>query len=169
MKMRLFIAIQLEDNIKAALSEAQNELRKRGFIGRYTDLTNTHLTLAFIGEYNDPDSVLEATEQVRIEPFEMTLGGYIGSFGDLLWAGIEREPLLDKLAKRLRHALAEARIPYDRKSFAPHITLLRNAKGKRGFSDIEVSKESMPVCRISLMRSELGKHGAVYTEITGDV
>lgn len=163
--MRSFIAIRLEDNIKNALTATQNELERRGFHGHYTNMANMHLTLAFIGEYNDPDAILEAMGQMRFEPFPLTLSGFIGNFGDLLWAGIEKEPMLEKCVKQLRHTLADRQIPFDKKRFAPHITLLRNAKSKQTFADIKIAKESMIVSRISLMRSDIGKRGAVYTEI----
>ena len=42
---------------------------------------------------------------------------------------------------------------------------MRNAESKRGFSDIVIEKEEMSVCEISLMSSDFGKHGAVYTEL----
>lgn len=163
--MRLFIAIQLDENIKNALIAAQDELRQRRFKGRYTNINNMHLTLAFIGEYNDSDKVLNAMEQVQFTPFALTLGGYIGNFGELLWAGVEKNPRLDKYVKQLRHALSDSRIPFDRKRFNPHITLLRNSKSDCGFADIEVSKTPMTVRSISLMRSDFGKNGVVYTEV----
>ncbi len=163
--MRLFIAIRLDDNIKRALTDAQNELRQRSFKGRFTDINNMHLTLAFIGEYNEPEKVLEVMDKVRYGQFSLTLGGYIGNFGNLLWAGIEKEPRLEALVKQLRHYLSTEQIPFDRKSFNPHITLMRNASGNTGFADIEVDKASMTVGSFSLMRSDFGKHGAVYTEI----
>lgn len=163
--MRLFIAIQLHKNIKNALIAAQNELLQRNFKGRYTDINNMHLTLAFIGEYNDSDKILNAMEQVQFTPFALTLGGYIGNFGELLWAGVEKNPQLEKISKQLRHALTEQQIPFDRKSFNPHITLLRNVKSDRGFADIEVSKMSMTVRSISLMRSNFGKNGVIHTEV----
>ena len=163
--MRLFIAILLENNMIKALTDAQNALRSRQFIGKYTDMRNLHLTLAFIGDFSDPDLVLEMMENVQLQPFEITLSGYIGNFGDLLWAGMERCPELEKYVKQLQHYLADSRIPFDKKGFHPHITLLRNAKSSKAFSDISVAKESMTVQKISLMRSDFGKHGAVYTEI----
>ena len=51
--MRLFIAIGLNDNIKAALAEMQEAMRRQGIRGNYTRIENLHLTLAFIGEYGD--------------------------------------------------------------------------------------------------------------------
>lgn len=163
--MRLFIAIRLNDNTKRALTDAQNELKQRSFKGRFTDINNMHLTLAFIGEYNEPEKVLEAMNKVRCGQFSLTLGGYIGNFGNLLWAGIEKEPRLEALVKQLRHCLSNEQIPFDRKSFNPHITLLRNASGSKEFADIEVRKASMIVGSFSLIRSNFGRHGAVYTEI----
>ena len=163
--MRLFIAILLENNMIKALTDAENALRSRQFSGKYTDKRNLHLTLAFIGDFNDPDLVLVMMEKIHLQPFEIMLNGYIGNFGDLLWAGMERCPELDKFVKQLRHYLADSRIPFDKKSFHPHITLLRNAQSSKAFSDISIDKRGMTVQKISLMRSDFGKHGAVYTEI----
>ena len=104
-------------------------------------------------------------ESVPPAPCVLTLNGYTGNFGDLLWAGAEPCPSLEKYVKQLRHVLAERGIPFDRTKFYPHITLLRNAASSQAFSDIMIKKESMTVQRISLMRSDFGKHGAQYTEI----
>ena len=87
--MRLFIAIELEPNIKYALTEIQGTMKKQNIIGNYTPIENVHLTLAFIGEYPDPEQVLETMEKVPYEPFESSLKGF-GSFGNLWWAGLEK-------------------------------------------------------------------------------
>ena len=57
--MRLFIAIQFNDEIIEALNELQEDLRDQGMEGHYSPLENLHLTLAFIGEYGDPEEVME--------------------------------------------------------------------------------------------------------------
>lgn len=163
--MRLFLAVLPDQNVKQALLDAQNGLRKRNFIGHYTAAQNLHMTLCFLGEYSDPDAVLEAMETVPPPPFPLTLSGYIGNFGNLLWAGAEKSPASEQYAKLLRHTLAEHGIPFERQKFFPHITLLRNAESRQPFSDIVVAREQMTVRRISLMRSDFGKHGAAYTEI----
>ena len=62
--MRLFIAINLDDNIRDALAEMQESMRRQGVRGNYTKIENLHLTLAFIGEYGDPDAVNEALASV---------------------------------------------------------------------------------------------------------
>ena len=165
--MRLFLAVQLNNEMKKAIISAQNKLKQNKVNGRYTDVQNLHLTLAFIGEYGNTDNVLEAMEQVHFESFQLKLGGHIGSFGDLLWAGLEQSDELEKLDRQLRHSLAEYHIPFDKKKFNPHITLLRNAviPTYTDISSINIDKVSMTVSEISLMRSEHGKHGMIYTEI----
>ena len=164
--MRLFIAIELSEDMKAALERIQASLRRRGLRGSYTPAENLHLTLAFIGEYPDPDAVLRAMETAEFDPFPLRLEGF-GSFRDLWWAGLSESAELTACAKRLRRVLAEADIPFDRKKFKPHITLLRRAvwDGRKPLPTADVPDAGMEVCRISLMRSDRGKNGMIYTEL----
>ena len=163
--MRLFIAIQLDEASKEYLCSIQDQFREWGVRGSYTAEENLHLTLAFIGEYGDPEKVLDAMEPVWDEPFEITFSK-AGCFDDLWWIGIQDNEALSQLVSRLRHSLSEAEIPYDKKRFKPHITLLRRAdfsKGRPG--QIRTAPVTMKVPGISLMKSTSGKHGMIYTEI----
>ena len=164
--MRLFIAIRLSDEIRSGLAEIQSSLRNCGVSGNFTKLENLHLTLAFIGEYEDPEDVLDAMRGVPFAPFSIRLDGF-GSFGDLYWCGIGENNELSAYVKRLRRALAENGIPFDRKKFSPHITLIRRASfdKNRGFPGVTVPDASMEADRVSLMRSDRAKSGMVYTEI----
>jgi len=172
--MRLFIAIQLNDEMKDALVKMQNAMKRQGVTGNFTRRENLHLTLAFIGEYSDPEDVREVMEQVEFDAFALTLDG-VGAFGNLWWAGIGSEgetdgtDALKSVAKRLRRALSDAGIPFDRKKFSPHITLVRKAQsidGRIPSGVLEnVPEADMIVDRISLMRSDRGKHGMIYTEL----
>lgn len=164
--MRLFIAIGLDDAVKASLMEMQRAMRRGGVRGNYTPAENLHLTLAFIGEYADPERVLDVMDLVPFEAFPLTLSG-LGCFGDLYWAGLGGSEALAAYAKRLRRTLAENGIPYDRKRFSPHITLLRRAEFEkgRGMPGIAVPRAEMTVRRVSLMRSNRAKSGMIYTEL----
>jgi 2'-5' RNA ligase len=53
--MRLFIAIEFNDDIITSLKGIQQNLKSCGLKGRYTREENLHLTLAFIGDYGSPD------------------------------------------------------------------------------------------------------------------
>jgi len=166
--MRLFIAVNLNEEVKESLMDIQDTMRTYGIRGKDTVPDNMHLTLAFIGEYDDPAYVKDVVESVGVRPFEIKLRG-VGAFRDLWWVGIENSAPLEAVARRLRRALAEADIPFDRKKFSPHITIIRRANGRLS----EVPEEelashfgtSMTVDHISLMRSDRGKQGMVYTEL----
>ena len=163
--MRLFIAIQLSDEMRRAVRGVQEEMLRREVRGNYTPVENLHLTLAFIGEYPDPEGVLQAMEGVPLAPFELKLSG-VGAFGDLWWMGLERSEALEGYVRRLRHALAEAGIPFDRKRFRPHITLVRRATtGGRPMPGVAVPRAQMDAPRVVLMRSDRGKDGMIYTEL----
>ena len=164
--MRLFIAIRFSDEVRRALAETQSFLRNRGVRGNFTKVENLHLTLAFIGEYADPDGVLDAMRGVPFAPFQIRLDGF-GSFGDLYWCGIGENHELSAYVRRLRRALSEQGIPFDRKRFSPHITLIRRASfdENRGFPGVTVPDVAMEADCVSLMRSDRTKSGMAYTEL----
>ena len=69
--MRLFIAIQLNKIMKDALIDAQNQMHENGVRGNYPPMENLHLTLAFIGDYPDPEDVLEAMKRSPSHPLNL--------------------------------------------------------------------------------------------------
>ena len=71
--MRLFIAIRMDETMREALLGMQAALRRQRVGGTYTKPENLHLTLAFIGEYADPERVLEVMETAPPAPMP-TLG-----------------------------------------------------------------------------------------------
>lgn len=166
--VRLFIAINLNNEMKDDLMDIQDTMRTYGIRGKEIPSDNMHLTLAFIGDYDDPDYVKDVIDSIEIKPFEIKLSG-VGAFRDLWWVGLENSAPLLAVTRRLRRTLAEADIPFDRKKFSPHITIIRRAEGR--LSDVpEESLAShfgalMTVDHISLMRSDRGKHGMIYTEL----
>ena len=129
--MRLFIAINLSQEIKETLIDLQNDWYDLGVRGNYSSEENLHLTLAF---------------------------------GDLWWAGVTHSSALEAVAKRIRRALVEKHIPFDKKKFNPHITLLRRASVDK-IPPVNFEPTSMTVDTISLMRSDRGKDGMIYTEV----
>ena len=166
--MRLFIAINLSEEIKDSLMDIQDTMRSYGVRGRDTVPDNMHLTLAFIGDYDDPELIKDIISSIDLRPFRITIRG-VGAFGDLWWAGIEDSAPLQSVSRRLRRALSDADIPFDRKKFSPHITIIRKAEGRLSEECAgELSDHfgaSMTVDHISLMRSDRGRHGMIYTEL----
>lgn len=166
--MRLFIAIGLAQAVKEEIIDLQNRLYDAGIRGNYSPEENLHLTLAFIGEVPNEEPVLDALNTVQFLPFALELEG-IGSFGDTWWIGVKDSAALEAVVRRLRRALSEAEIPFDRKKFRTHITVLRKATplpgSKNDFSKGSLKPVGMTVEAISLFRSDRGRHGMIYTEI----
>ena len=72
--MRLFISINFNEETIEDLVNLQAELRGCGIDGNYTKPENLHLTLAFIGEYGNPDEVMEAIENVEFRTIHAAKG-----------------------------------------------------------------------------------------------
>ena len=160
--MRLFIAIVPDNTIKDELCMVQKRLQMQGVKGNFTTRENIHLTLAFIGEYNDPGYVSDVLAQIRFEPVRLVIDGF-GSFGDLFWVGIKEDNGLLTNVKRIRKALADNGIPFDKKKFTPHMTIARKIRYEKNFPTDVPFPAAMDVEYISLMRSDRGKAGMIYT------
>ena len=145
--MRLFIAIQLSDEMKKALIICMHDLKKQGVEGNYVPAENLHLTLAFIGEYKEPERVKKVMD-----------------FGNLLWVGVKGNQKLKTYVKELRAALKEEGIPFDDDKFVPHITIVRKASAKKPYQ-VHLPKAEMTVKKVSLMKSEMRKGRVVYREV----
>jgi 2'-5' RNA ligase len=162
--MRLFIAIELNDRIKDELCMIQKRIKLQGMKGYFTTRENMHITLTFIGEYSDPEKVSDVMDDILLEPMKLTLDGF-GCFKDLYWIGIKEDKGLAENVKRVRKALSDNGIPFDRKKFVPHITLVRNMEYNKALPTDCPFPASMDVGYISLMRSDRGKNGMIYTTI----
>ena len=61
--------------------------------------------------------------------------------------------------------MADNDIPFDRKKFSPHITLIRKISYLNGVPAIDMPEAGMRVESVSLMRSERGKNGMKFVEM----
>lgn len=161
--MRLFIAITLSEEMKKALVSCMHDLKKQGVEGNYVPAQNLHLTLAFIGEYDDPAQVKKVMSQVPLPQFRLTLSEK-GNFGNLLWAGVKGNQKLKTYVKDLRAALKAAGIPFDDAPFVPHITLVRKAAARKPYQ-IHIPKAEMTVKEAVLMKSERKNGKMVYSRV----
>ena len=163
--MRLFIAISMPDEVCEALSNMQLILQKEGIPGNYVAKENFHMTLAFIGEYPDADDVMEALNEVSFAPFQIDLSSFGVFNNDVLWAGVQDQTSLQALARKIRYVLAKGNIPFDNRSFCPHITLARNTSLDNGIPELQLPEFSFTVDHFSLFRSDRGRNGMIYTEL----
>lgn len=167
--MRLFIAINFNDELKGKLVETQNMLRKYALRGNFSSYDNLHLTLVFLGEVTDHiDLIKKAMDDITVSPFKLNIGG-TGFFkrdrGDIWWAGIEESKSLILLQKQLGDDLLSKGFPIEKRRFVPHLTLAREVRLREGAAVPTPDMISADVTKISLMRSHRVGGVLTYTEI----
>ena len=92
--------------------------------------------------------------------------GGAGRFGDLWWAGVEPSRGLSALAESIQRALRERGFHVERRPFRPHVTLAREVRASAPLR-LDVPRMTMPVKRVSQMKSERAGGRLVYTEVWG--
>jgi 2'-5' RNA ligase len=129
--MRLFVAVELPDEIKDRLVALSSGLHG----ARWVDPAQMHLTLRFIGEVDRPqaDDVAGALGQVYAPRFDVELAG-LGEFSargrpSVLWAGVRPNAALAALQSRIESAVRRAGVAPETRKFHPHITLARFERG----------------------------------------
>jgi RNA 2',3'-cyclic 3'-phosphodiesterase len=169
-RQRLFVAVAVPADVRAAVSDAAEALRGPAD-ARWTDPAGWHLTLAFLGGVDAAviPEVGAALARVagRHAPVDLHLTGEAGLFGRrVLWAGIADSPGLAALADDVRGALEPLGFARDERRFHAHLTLARARKGGGLPRDL-ASRYAGPVLEwrvetLDLMRSHLGRAGARY-------
>ncbi len=176
--MRAFLCVELPDDVRGALADVSQRLRRRLGAAKWVSADNLHITLRFLGEIGEEtvQSVGESASEVAavIRPFALELST-LGAFprperGRVLWvgpAGSDRR--FDELAGLLEDAVQAAGLPPERRTASPHVTLARFRTPKdvaEVVAPLERGPLVVPVRQIVLMRSELRPQGPSYTPVT---
>ena len=129
--MRLFVAIDIPEEVKARLEAFVHTLRPTAKLS-WSPVHNLHVTTKFIGEW--PEGKLGEIEHALAAmpapgPVEIAVRG-LGWFPNernprVFWAGIEAGESLRKLAGHTERVLAELGVPVEDRGFHPHLTLAR--------------------------------------------
>jgi len=166
--MRLFIAINFNNDTKARLLGLRDKLKEKAVKGDFSLAENMHLTLVFLGECDTKQAAVikSVMDEVNFKPFEAAIGR-VGRFrrdgGDVWWAGVqESEPLLE-LQRELTDKLAAKGFDIEKRKYSPHITLGRRVTADVLPENIEAFGER--ICAFELMKSERVNGRMVYTEI----
>ena len=185
--MRLFVAIELSDAVRAAVADLQVRLTAAGGAAevRWAEPANFHLTVKFLGDL--PDALLPSVESACAEvaagsrPFDFVVRG-AGAFpkpgGPLktLWAGVDSAGA--EVWKALVRRAGVFFIPLGvarEGGLAPHVTLGRVKSATpeqdaalRAALAAEAQTEcgSQTAARLTLIQSTLDPRGAVYTPLS---
>lgn len=134
--MRQFIALTFNSSFKEELVHIMDTLKEEGIQGKYYNPDNLHMTLAFFGETNRQDEIMEIIQSIPFPEITITINR-IGHFKKIYWVGIQENSELDTYVNTLRNTLKEHNIPFDEKPFYPHITILRKAEeGDRTLQEV---------------------------------
>jgi len=185
-QIRSFIAIELPEDIKTALSRLQAQLKSgNNPYVKWADPYGVHLTLKFLGNIavNITDEITRVMTTVAgdIPPVHLEVRE-LGVFPNLnrvqvVWVGITGEAArLQQLQQRLESALAPLGFTAESRPFKPHLTLARvgnrvTPDERRKLGQLIAgtrfgSTHSFRVDTINLMKSQLTRTGAIYSRIS---
>ncbi len=176
--MRLFIAMNFPEDLRARWGEGTAALRAVAPRARWTPTPQMHLTLAFLGE--QPQSLVpalaSALDTIAGTSTRLSLAVQgIGAFptwqrARVVWLGVEQSPALMQLADAVTRACRDLGVPGEGRPFHPHVTLARLddrvpvdhvrklEHAVRGMADRTVSD----VDSLDLMASTLGPGAAKH-------
>jgi 2'-5' RNA ligase len=187
--MRLFVAIDLDPEIRERVASYVEGLEKLAAAVRWSRPDAWHITLKFIGEVNQ-EMVARIKEQlgrISAAPARIRLGG-TGFFptprsARVFWAGVEGNSNLLHLAEAVERTLGAIGIAFEERAFTPHLTLARSGSGSSGgakkgggknkFAELQerLSKMAEPdfgtmtAREFLLYQSKTSPKGAEYTKL----
>lgn len=176
--MRLFIAVNLDPDISSSVEERLKPFRKNRPEIKWVKSSNLHFTLVFLGETQEMlvPFISQCVQQAvqGFPEFEISLSN-VGFFPDqkhpkIIWLGVDKgNQLFSQLGQSVQVSLQQQKIPFDLKTFIPHLTIGR-IKAKLSHQSLETittSWEKVSGCqkinKLSLMQSRLQPQGAIYT------
>ena len=182
MRQRIFIAINLPEDIKNKLLNYQSKWPDLPV--RWVKKENIHITLAFLGYLNNEEllEVLKITKEVaqKNQPFSINLNKIC--YGPpnqkkpprMVWVVGEKSEKLGRLQNDFENSFSNSSVEsseeFENRSYAPHITLGRIKQWEfraiepeeRPIVDEEISL-NFAVNSIEAMESQLKRDGAEYS------
>jgi RNA 2',3'-cyclic 3'-phosphodiesterase len=133
--MRLFIALDIEEEIRQRIARFMEGIQGFAPDGRWVKPESLHVTLKFIGEQPDETvtQIKEALAAIKACRAEIQFRGY-GFFptaksARVFWIGMDASAELASLAAAIDEKTAELGIPKEERAFSPHLTLARAGGG----------------------------------------
>ena len=179
--IRLFISVELPDEIKKNIGSLIEGLKKSKAGVKWVKPRNLHLTLKFLGWVEDSqvDRIIElsAKSVAGAGGFKARFEG-LGAFPSgksprVIWVGTaEGGDALCKLAKTLEKTTSGAGFRTEEREFKPHLTIGR-VKERKGLEKLtkqiggikDAGFGEVLVDRINIMKSTLTPNGPVYENL----
>lgn len=177
--MRCFIAIDLPDKVKSELIGLQNELKASGVQVKWTEVSNIHLTLKFLGEINEKtkEEISHLLDNIskNIPCFKMDIKS-IGvfpkpNFPRIIWVGVDKgDKEIKNLVRFIEDGAERIGISKEERDFSSHITIgrVKSTLNKDKLVNALKVLETKPfnaefsVDKITLFKSTLTSKGPFY-------
>lgn len=188
--MRLFVAVDPEDAIRARIARFLDGVRGFAPEARWVHPESLHVTLKFIGEQQESEveNIKTALGAIQASRFDLNFRGceYFPTTraARVFWIGVECEGELASLAGAVNESLGRLGITREEHAFNAHLTLARSSgstalrRGKdkstgRTFQLLQQKLEALPTPEFGKMtarefflyRSQLSPAGSRYTKL----
>jgi 2'-5' RNA ligase len=174
--MRLFIAVDMPDEIVAEAKKVQALLqRKKFFKGKFVDGDGMHITIKFLGDVDESQlpAIDAALQKIRYAPMQAELGA-----ADFFSAESHIKiiflrlicPALGELARAIDASLA-GMFEKEPRAFVSHLSLVRvrqeyNTPALMAtINALKIPRISCTISEFVLKKSEPSGNGSVYTDI----
>ena len=174
--LRLFVAIDIPDDVRALVEQGIGPIRERYPRGRWVPTRNQHVTLKFLGttwpRLLEPVTQAVGEAAAAHRSFE-TRVAELGAFPSarrarVLWVALEDAAgRLAKVAASLDERLAKD-FPPEKRGFTPHLTVARFEPPvplEDQIGDLGLESRPFPVDWLVLYRSHLRRPAPVYERL----
>jgi 2'-5' RNA ligase len=173
--MRVFIALELPEEIKKEIAKLQEKLRKAGAKATWVKPEIAHLTFAFLGSvtHNELGIIHKILGEIKAKRIQLELGS-LGCFPNPERARIVFIELqgglkgVHYLANQIRQNLKKEKIQFDDRPFVAHVTLGRVRRRQNLthiLKGVKSKKLEFLVQEITLNQSELDSSGPIYSKL----
>jgi RNA 2',3'-cyclic 3'-phosphodiesterase len=185
--MRLFIALDIDPEIRQRIVTFRNEMRQFAPDVRWVGSETFHITLQFLGETKKLDEIRHSLQAVKSPPLQVAFRG-AGFFPDpkaprVFWVGIAGDQHLQELVADIGGVLARLGLERDAGPYKPHLTLARSGSGRPksipgersapGLQPVRATLEELPppdfgtmtAHEFCLYESKLTPSGSRYTKL----
>lgn len=165
--MRVFVSIDLPENIQKEIKKIQEKLPR--FVGKFTEMENLHLTLKFLGEIDEEKlvEIKRRLKEIKYRKFEAKiseLGVFSPSYIKIVWVKLNNCYDLQRIIDEKLEGIFKKE-----ERFMGHLTIARvkSVKNKKYFLG-EVKKTEIPaglkfkVKSFELKKSELTPEGPIH-------
>ena len=173
--VRAFVALELSDEIRLCLSEAQEVLKRCSAHMTWVEPKNIHITMKFLGEVADTKipELKTALTSIAFKPFSITAGAITVNNPRrpfTVWCGIEDGGRGSDLQHLVEDSISPLGFTRENRQFTPHATVARVKRFDPSLMEVlkSLSNRTYGTCMVNgmkLKKSTLSPQGPIYSDL----